>query len=109
MIEGSSDRDGARREIEEALETVADGARCNLASQQQAVIGTLLPRCAASSDPHGGEIPPIIGIRDLVNGRFELDTDQLRKQPDWSFDDVDSGQAPADRIDSPGAVIAHGS
>ncbi len=111
MIEGDSDRDGARREIEDALETVADGARCNLASQQQAVIGTLLPRLAstASSQPNGREISPIIGIRDLVDGRFELDTDQLRKQPDWSFDDVDSGQAPADRIDSPVAVIAHGS
>ena len=110
MADGGSEGETARREVEDALETVADGARCNLASQQQAVIGALLPRCATpeSPDPNRGEIPPIVGIRDLVNGHFELDTDQLRKQPDWSFDDVDSGQAPADRVDSPVAVIAHG-
>lgn len=111
IADGVSDRDRALQDVEDALETVADGARCNLASQQQAVIGTLLPRCTQTASPHrdSGEIPPIVGIRDLVDGRFELDTDQLRKQPDWSFDDVDSGQAPADRIDSPVAVIAHGS
>ena len=111
IAQGGSDQASAWNEVEDALETVADGARCNLASQQQAVVGSLLPRLADanSATPADADPVPIVGIRDLVDDRFELDTDQLRKQPDWSFDEVDSGQAPADRINSPAAVIAHGS
>jgi hypothetical protein len=39
-------------------------------------------------------IAPIV---DLVDDRFVLDERHGDKQPDWSFDAVDSGQSPADR------------
>jgi hypothetical protein len=40
-------------------------------------------------------ISPIVRIDD--DGVALLDEDLRRKQPDWTFDEVDSGQAPADR------------
>ncbi|MEP6625170.1 MAG: NADH-ubiquinone oxidoreductase-F iron-sulfur binding region domain-containing protein [Acidimicrobiia bacterium] len=88
--------------VRAALTTVADGARCNLASQQQAVVGTILDRfpemIADVADrtraPRTNVV--IAPITDLVGGRFVLDTLQAAKQPDWTFDDLDSGKAPAD-------------
>ena len=40
-------------------------------------------------------IGPLADIRD---GEAVLDEHQLEKQPDWSFDAVDSGQSPAARF-----------
>ena len=42
---------------------------------------------------------PIAEIRDVVDGRAVLDEAQRTKQPDWTHDEVDSGQWPADRLD----------
>ncbi len=39
-------------------------------------------------------------IADLVAGRFILDERQGAKQPDWTYDETDSGASPADRIDT---------
>jgi hypothetical protein len=41
-------------------------------------------------------IAPIV---DLDGNRFTLADEHLNKQPDWSYDEVDSGQFPAQRID----------
>jgi len=41
-------------------------------------------------------VAPIV---ELEGGRAELDEGHLGKQPDWSFDETDSGRSPADRLD----------
>ncbi len=87
------------------IDTVAIGARCNLARQQAAVTGSLLvlfPH-ALGTDAHLGpaahtEPVSIAPISDLVGGRVILDPHQHTKQPDWSDDDTDSGAAPAARL-----------
>jgi nucleotide-binding universal stress UspA family protein len=48
--------------------------------------------------PDGAHLATIAPIRDIVGGRATLDLSQLDKQPDWSFDDTDSGATPAARL-----------
>ena len=89
--------------VDERLRTVADGARCNLASQQQAVVGSILARfpevvTAVNRRARPVEVHHVAPIKDYVDGRFVLDPDESRKQPDWEMTPVDSGQAPADRL-----------
>lgn len=87
------------------LTTVADGARCNLASQQQAVIQSILSEFGDEVEAHvsgkaeANEPELIAAIADLVEGQAYLDERQRDKQPDWTFDAVDSGESPADRLD----------
>jgi hypothetical protein len=38
-------------------------------------------------------------IADIVDGVAQIDVDETRKQPDWTFNEHDSGQMPADRLD----------
>jgi NADH:ubiquinone oxidoreductase subunit F (NADH-binding) len=91
--------------LAELVATVATGARCNLASQQELVVGSLLRLFPDELRRHldhavPGTAPepvaPIRGVGD--DGRFELDLEQLGKQPDWSFDGDDSGKVPAERL-----------
>jgi NADH:ubiquinone oxidoreductase subunit F (NADH-binding) len=92
-------------EIAVRLAVVAEGARCNLATQQQVVVGSVLDRWPDAFRAHtGGGAPavartPIASIRELVDGRAVLEELELTKQPDWTHDPVDSGQWPADRLD----------
>ncbi len=94
-------------ELATHLDTVTEGARCNLATQQQIVVGSVLRlfpdlvRAHAERAVAGVEPFPIAAIADLVDGRAVPDPDQATKQPDWSHDAVDSGQWPADRFDDP--------
>ncbi len=91
--------------LDELVATVATGARCFLATQQEQVIGSIvrlspddLRRHLDPSQPTV-EAEPIVPIKDLdAGGRFVLDLDQLAKQPDWSSDEVDSGKAPVERL-----------
>jgi NADH:ubiquinone oxidoreductase subunit F (NADH-binding) len=91
--------------VSDRVATVADGARCALAREQQDVIGSLLARFPALLEDHvAGRAPaaapyPIAPIADIVDGRAALDDAQARKQPDWTFDATDSGTWPAARID----------
>lgn len=87
-----------------ALATVADSARCALAGQQQATVGTALRRFPGIL---AGPRPAVVDHRmaeliapfaDFDGTRFTRQLDELAKQPDWSYDAVDSGQAPADRL-----------
>ena len=87
------------------LTTVADSARCNLATQQQVVIGSVLERFPAALDAHaeiGGHastpylVAPIV---DIEGGRAVLDVEHDKKQPDWTYDTPYSGKTPADLID----------
>jgi NADH-quinone oxidoreductase subunit F len=91
-------------ELRRRVGTVARGARCALARQQEAVIGDLLIRCADQLEVHAEAVPvdadpvPIAPIVDLVDERFVLDDTFPSKQPDWSHDEVDSGKFPVDRL-----------
>jgi NADH:ubiquinone oxidoreductase subunit F (NADH-binding) len=92
-------------EIRSRLELVPEGARCNLATQQQVVVGSVLERfpdlVAAHADGRAPAVDPvpIAPITDIADGRAVLDAAQRTKQPDWTHDEVDSGQWPADRLD----------
>ncbi|MDQ1465597.1 MAG: NADH-quinone oxidoreductase subunit [Actinomycetota bacterium] len=90
--------------VAERLRTVADGARCALATQQQAVVGSALRLFPEPFRAHADAALPaaaqevIAEIVDIADGIAVLDERHLDKQPDWSYDAIDSGQAPADRL-----------
>jgi hypothetical protein len=92
-------------EMRTRLALVTEGARCNLATQQQVVVGSVLERfpevVAAHAEGDARSVEPqlVAPIVDLVDGRAVLDDAQRTKQPDWTHDAVDSGQWPADRLD----------
>jgi NADH:ubiquinone oxidoreductase subunit F (NADH-binding) len=106
---------GGERDLEEIntrLELVPEGARCNLATQQQVVVGSVLglfpELVAAHAEGHAPPVEPLFvaEIEQLADGRAVLDERARTKQPDWTHDPVDSGQWPADRLDdhrAPGA------
>jgi hypothetical protein len=85
--------------------TVADSARCSLATQHQVLIGSILasfgPDFEARLTHHvsGGPDVPIVPMVDLRDGTAVLDADFADKQPDWTFGSHWSGKAPADRLD----------
>ncbi len=79
------------------LATVTDEARCALAGQHQTVVASLLALA--------GERPPSVApflIAELVDidasGNPIYDETFVDKQPDWTYDETDSGQSPADRL-----------
>ena len=90
--------------VAERLGTVADGARCYLAQQTQRVVGSVLRLMPEVLDAHLAGAEPaepylIAPIVDFEGDRAVLEEALAGKQPDWSFDDTDSGQAPADQAD----------
>ncbi len=91
--------------IDERVATVSDSARCYLAIQHQQVVESILTLFPDQVRAHAGAqrgpaptelIAPIVDIQD---GRAVLDERHAGKQPDWTYDEVYSGRAPADRID----------
>jgi NADH-quinone oxidoreductase subunit F len=90
--------------IDDRLRTVVDGARCALATQQQVLIQSalrLFPEPFRADARTGVPVAPpelIAEIVDITDGVARLDEHHRDKQPDWSYDPVDSGQAPADRL-----------
>jgi NADH:ubiquinone oxidoreductase subunit F (NADH-binding) len=90
--------------VADRVSTVADEARCFLAQQHQLVVDSILQLFPGVLDGHLlGDAPraepePILPIVDIVDGVAELDLHQLSKQPDWSYDETDSGKAPAERL-----------
>jgi len=101
-------RNEARDDDLEALErrvgTVADGARCNLATQQQVVVASLLrhfgPAVAAHLSGDTAPVEPalVAELRDLTPTGAVVDERHRDKQPDWTYDAVDSGAFPAARL-----------
>ncbi len=96
---------GDADELASHISTVADEARCALATQQQRVIGSLLSlfpdavqaHCEDSAVPDDYVlVAPLVDIKD---GKAIVDERHRTKQPDWTFDETDSGQSPADRLD----------
>jgi NADH:ubiquinone oxidoreductase subunit F (NADH-binding) len=90
--------------IRHRVTTVANGARCNLATQQQVVVEGLLVHFARSVDAHmRGTAPPALPttVAELLvvdNGRVLVDMRHADKQPDWSYDAHWSGQTPVERF-----------
>jgi NADH:ubiquinone oxidoreductase subunit F (NADH-binding) len=89
--------------LEDCLLTVTDGARCFLANQTQQVAGSILQHCPDVVQAHldgrrqASPAHLVAPIVDIVDGQAILDEEQWRKQPDWTYGDTDSGQAPAER------------
>jgi NADH:ubiquinone oxidoreductase subunit F (NADH-binding) len=87
------------------LDTVAVGARCFLATQHQRVVGSILQLVPDLFAAHeAGTVdtvtPALIApIVDLADDVAVLDERQAAKQPDWGFDELDSGRSPADALD----------
>jgi hypothetical protein len=98
-------RPGDADELPSRVTTVGDEARCALAGQQQRVIGSLLSLFPDAVQDHleDSAVPDdpvlIASLVDIDGGRAVLDEGHRRKQPDWTFGDTYSGQAPADRLD----------
>jgi NADH:ubiquinone oxidoreductase subunit F (NADH-binding) len=92
-------------ELATRIGLVAEGARCNLATQQQVVVNSIVDGHPDLVTAHGeGQAPaatpaPIAELREVADGGAIIDEAQLTKQPDWTHDEVDSGQWPADRLD----------
>lgn len=91
--------------LDASLATVAEGARCNLAYQQQTVVGSILDlfgdQVTQHREHHRAPSKPtlIAAIHELADGHAVLDERQGAKQPDWTYNETDSGQWPADRLD----------
>jgi NADH:ubiquinone oxidoreductase subunit F (NADH-binding) len=88
--------------LAKALSTVGDNARCNLARQQQAVVGgivdhwldELVLRAGGTEEP----VEPLLvaEVTSLADGALTVDEGRRTKQPDWSYGEDWSGAYPAD-------------
>jgi NADH-quinone oxidoreductase subunit F len=101
---------GDRRAIDDALTTVANGARCALAGQAERVVGALMRLADSLGEPDGPVEPyPIVPMVDLVGGQAVLDTSHLDKRADWTTigEQPDSTHWPVERLaDRPTEVTA---
>jgi NADH:ubiquinone oxidoreductase subunit F (NADH-binding) len=85
------------------LGTIADSARCSLATQHQIVVGSIVDRFAAEIATHAAgrahAVEPMLvtELADIEGDEAVIDIREASKQPDWSYDTTYSGQAPADR------------
>jgi hypothetical protein len=91
--------------IDRRLVTVVNGARCNLAQQQQTVVGSLLQRFGDEVRRHVDRtVDPVVPeiVLDLVDideaQQPVVDERFRRKQPDWTYDPVWSGKSPVDLL-----------
>jgi NADH:ubiquinone oxidoreductase subunit F (NADH-binding) len=88
--------------IRHRVDTVADRARCTLAGQHQAVVGSILDVFGAEVDAHlHGRAEPaepvlVTELRDIEEGVARWDDRHREKQPDWTYDAEWSGSSPAD-------------
>jgi NADH-quinone oxidoreductase subunit F len=91
--------------IRARVDTVANSARCFLATQHQVVVASILEQFPDEFGAHlSGTAEPveprlIAELVDIKGAEAVLDERHRDKQPDWSYDAEDSGQAPADRFD----------
>jgi NADH:ubiquinone oxidoreductase subunit F (NADH-binding) len=91
--------------IRSRVATVADRARCFLATQHQVVVGSILDRFPGEFRAHVTRTAPpvepvlIAELVDIEGDVAVVDERHREKQFDWSYGEADSGQAPADRFD----------
>jgi NADH-quinone oxidoreductase subunit F len=108
LCRGEAD-DDVVDELTSRVGTVGDGARCFLAHQQERVVGSLLtlfPEAvqahlpsATASDVVEAAVPVLIApLVSLDGGQATVEERHAMKQPDWTYDAVDSGKVPAERL-----------
>jgi NADH:ubiquinone oxidoreductase subunit F (NADH-binding) len=91
-------------ELRTRVSTVADGARCSLATQQQVIAGSVLGRYFPSVSAHmertaPATVPTLVAeLTSIDDGGAHVDEHHAAKQPDWTFDATDSGKSPAARL-----------
>jgi hypothetical protein len=91
--------------IRDRVATVADGARCSIGAQHQAIVTSLLDRFPDQVEAHLAGTAPAVEpafvaeLRSIEGEVAVLDERHRAKQPDWSYDATDSGVYPADRFD----------
>ena len=87
------------------LSTVANEARCYLASQHQTVVSSVFERFPDEPSAHAsgraaGVAPELVAeVVDISDGVAVLDQRHRDKQPDWTYGAEYSGKAPADLMD----------
>ena len=92
-------------ELTDRVRTVSEEARCYLAHQQEAVVGSLLSlfpdhlKQRAAGGLAAVEPLDIAPISDIDEGRAVLDRRQSTKQPDWTHNETDSAKWPAQQAD----------
>jgi NADH:ubiquinone oxidoreductase subunit F (NADH-binding) len=101
-LAGNRANDADVTEIRRRVDTVGDRARCSLATQHQAVVGSILLNFDGEVRAHLAHTAEPVGpmtvteLRDLDDGTARWDEGHVRKQPDWSYDAEWSGKVPAD-------------
>jgi NADH:ubiquinone oxidoreductase subunit F (NADH-binding) len=91
-------------EMRTRIGTVADGARCSLATQQQVIAADVLSRYFPLVLAHvertaAPTVPTLVAeLTGIDDGEAHLDVHHASKQPDWTFDMFDSGKSPAARL-----------
>jgi NADH-quinone oxidoreductase subunit F len=107
LLAATTEGTGTRRDLAELrsrIAKVADGARCSLATQQQVVAGSLLDEFADDVEAHldgrtrSTQTRLVAELIDIADGVARSDERHREKQPDWTYDPVDSGQSPAARL-----------
>jgi hypothetical protein len=69
------------------LSRIDDAARCYLPTEEQRVLGSLIPEIRAGTRRVAEQAVSMTTLVDLVGDRFTLDERQLRKRPDWTYED----------------------
>jgi len=89
--------------VRRRIGTVGDRARCTLAGQHQAVVGSILDAFPDELEAHAthrtepAEPVLVTEVREIDDeGVARWDPDFARKQPDWTYDEEWSGKVPAD-------------
>ncbi|MEA2147062.1 MAG: NADH-quinone oxidoreductase subunit, partial [Solirubrobacteraceae bacterium] len=91
-------------ELRRRVASVADGARCSLATQQQVLTTSLLELFGDDVDAHidkrarSAAPLPVAELVGIDSGVARIDVRHAAKQPDWTYAAVDSGKSPAERL-----------
>jgi len=103
-----SQSEGTERNLDEVrslLDTVGEGARCNLGLQYQVVLQSIVTGFGDELQAHvsGAAAPAepalITELVALEGDEAVFNERHLDKQPDWTFNAEDSGKWPAERLD----------
>ncbi len=91
-------------ELRRRVASVADGARCSLGTQQQIIVSSLLDALGddvgrhLDKHAHSDAPRPVAELVALDSGVARIDERHAAKQPDWTYNAVDSGKSPAARL-----------
>ncbi|MPY95053.1 MAG: hypothetical protein GEV08_18935 [Acidimicrobiia bacterium] len=109
---GGEGRPGDPDILRRRLDTVARGARCSLATQQQRVVTSVLDLFPGAFEAHLASrelgAPVLVApLVDIVAGQALLDERHRAKQPDWSYGEADSHAWPAEKLGNTPVAIEH--